>query len=848
MKSTKVLVLLTFLLFCNKILISSESHILDSLKTEIAKSSHDTTKIYLFFCISEIYQDTGINIDSAIFYSKRAIDIANKNKPKEIIIDKIDETDKFFVKYEAKAYYVLGYCFIDEGKFDEATSFFEEAIALCKSIDSKEGIAENYTPLGVIQYAIGNYEGAINYFQKGLDIFIELEDTVKVASSYNNIGIIYRNQGLYDKAMENYMFSLKVYEEAGNKRGEASANLNIGIIHNEQSDYEQALQYYFKARDLFESIGAKRELNRLYNNIGLVYNKLAKELEKEEDEKETKQNEEQKQEYYEKALEYFKNSLSVAREINDKYAIAANYINIGSIYKDLNKFYKALDPLHKAVRLNNELGDNAGQAMVYSNLSDLYYELFNEIKEYDDDKSIKLKEEYIKKAVEYGENSYKIAVEIGSLPTQRSAASSLIDAFMISGNTNKALEFAKIYIKVNQKVYNEERSRVISEMQSKYEAEKKQLEIENLSKENALRVAELAQSEEQRKRQQTILYSFILGFIIIAVFTLIVLRLFVQKKKANILLAKQRDEILEKNAMLGEANEEIRAQKEEIEVQHDMVVKQKEFIEKQKLRTEDSIRYAQRIQNAVLPAQEDIKTLIDDYFVLYQPKDVVSGDFYWATSEGEWSIIVAADCTGHGVPGAFMSMLGISFLNQIINKRGFTNAAQVLQELRELIIKALKQTYDEDSQVDGMDISLLAINKKTLKAHWAGAQNPIWIIRNNSSVRDAKNPIDIIEIIKGDKMPVSLHVRMDNFKNHEIELKKGDRIYLFSDGFADQFGGNEGRKFNSKALKTIIAETSTLPMQQQKEMLEQTLDNWKNPKTGIRYDQIDDVVVFGVKV
>ena len=300
--------------------------------------------------------------------------------------------------------------------------------------------------------------------------------------------------------------------------------------------------------------------------------------------------------------------------------------------------------------------------------------------------------------------------------------------------------------------------------------------------------------------------------------------------------------------MLEEANEEIKSQKEEIELQHDLVVNQKDFIEKQKDRIDDSIRYAQRIQKAVLPTHEYVGSLFDDYFILFKPKDIVSGDFYWAGSKDDWAVVIAADCTGHGVPGAFMSMLGISFLNQIISKKSITDAGAVLNELREAVINALKQDHSMDSQVDGMDISLAVINKKTFKCHWAGAYNPLWIIRSNANSITDSDKSELVEEIKGDRMPIALHFKMREFTNHEIQLNKGDKLYLYSDGFVDQFGGLNNRKFSRKEFKKLVAETSTLPMKQQGLELEKTFRQWKNPNDKLDYEQIDDIVVLGLQV
>jgi serine phosphatase RsbU (regulator of sigma subunit) len=293
---------------------------------------------------------------------------------------------------------------------------------------------------------------------------------------------------------------------------------------------------------------------------------------------------------------------------------------------------------------------------------------------------------------------------------------------------------------------------------------------------------------------------------------------------------------------------EIVEKKEEIEVQRDQIQHQKEEIEHILKDIRSSITYAQRIQSALLPKSEYMASLLDDYFVLFKPKDVVSGDFYWITAVDDWVIAVAADCTGHGVPGAFMSMLGMSFLDQITSKKEFVNTAILVQDLRQAIIMALKQTREEDSQGDGMDLSLIAINQKTLKCHWTGAYNPIWIIRAESIGKPFEEAEEVVEEIRGDKMPVAIHVRLDDFTNHEIQLNKGDKIYMFSDGYVDQFGGPNKRKFNKRVLKKMLAETANLSMNEQHDFLKKTIEDWLNPSEDLVYDQIDDIIVFGIKI
>ena len=302
---------------------------------------------------------------------------------------------------------------------------------------------------------------------------------------------------------------------------------------------------------------------------------------------------------------------------------------------------------------------------------------------------------------------------------------------------------------------------------------------------------------------------------------------------------------------------EIRKQRDEIETQRNTVTKQKEHIEEIHKEVTDSINYAKRIQEAVLPVSTAARSILGEHFILFKPKDIVSGDFYWATRVNEWLIVTVADCTGHGVPGAFMSMLGISFLNEIVRKQEVTQANRVLNELRKEVINALQQKGKTGEQKDGMDISMLVVNTETNECQWAGANNPLYIVSSTqSAVGSRQSAVSIgtedcglktedcglIEI-KGDKMPIAIYERMDEFTNHEIQLQKSDTIYLMSDGYEDQFGGPHNKKFKSKQLKELLLSNCTQPMSEQKEILEKAINEWIG--TG---EQIDDITILGLKV
>lgn len=295
-----------------------------------------------------------------------------------------------------------------------------------------------------------------------------------------------------------------------------------------------------------------------------------------------------------------------------------------------------------------------------------------------------------------------------------------------------------------------------------------------------------------------------------------------------------------------------------VEARTKEVVEQKNHIEHILQDIQASISYAQRIQQALLPARELLKEYFPKHFILFHPRDVVSGDFYWATKVNQWVIVTVADCTGHGVPGAFMSMLGISFLNEIVRRKEVASASMILDLLRKAVIEALKQTGKQNEQKDGMDMSLAAINLETNICMWAGANNPLYIVRNGQPTGDifedncgkcktiAFENNHLIEV-KGDKMPVAIHTIMDNYRNHQVQLEKGDRLFMFTDGFSDQFGGPDYRKFMAKNFKDLIAKSANLPIIQQGLEIDKAFKLWRN-FNGNDYDQIDDVTVMGIEI
>ncbi|MFW5793007.1 MAG: tetratricopeptide repeat protein [Bacteroidota bacterium] len=762
---------------------------LDSLRNELNKTKNEEDICLIYSHIGDIY--TYNNADSAIFYFEKAIEIAEETNYEEGASQAIGN---------------LGIVYHLQGETDIALEYYLEALTLREKLDDKEGLAVSYNNIGIIYQSQGSYALSMEFSEKSLDVNIELGDSIGMARSYNNIGNTYFYRGNYDKCIEYFFKALDIRDKINDLEGAAASYSNIGLVYQNQENYDNAVEYLLKAQEIYEELEDEKGLSVVFNNLGNIHS----------DNKN-----------YDEAIDYHKKSLRIKENIGDSRGISSSYTNIGNVYRDQKKYDKAIAEYMKALNIDKKSGDLQGQAIIYTNIAELYTTLI--------DKSQGLElESNINAAIEYGLKAYNIAIEIGALPVQNNSAEKLQITYKKTGDYKKSLEFAEIYIATKDEMFNEEKTKALAEMQTKYETEKKQQEIEKQQ-------LTIEKQEIDNRRQKNQRNFFIAGSVLMAMMVLVVYNGYRQKKRRNNI-------ITEKNALLIEANEEIHAQKNEIEAQHDMVIKQKEHIEIQKTKIEDSIIYARRIQNAVLPKEQYAENLLGEHFVVFYPKDVVSGDFYWTTNVNEWTVVAVADCTGHGVPGAFMSMLGISFLNEIARKKEVNDPSKVLNALREAVIDALDQKSKKDSQKDGMDMSLIAINNKTNECHWAGAGIPLWILRKNDINKEFPDKTQMIEVIKGNNMTLAISPKMNDFTCHKIDISKGDRVYMFSDGLVDQFGGPQGKKFMSKNLKTILANTANNTINEQHAEIEKALDEWMNPKEGRSYNQIDDITMIGMEL
>ncbi len=660
------------------------------------------------------------------------------------------------------------------------------------------------------------------------------------ALAYKNLGNIYYRQSNYTKAYELYNKSLAVYEKLNDKQGIAIIVRNLGSIYHQQGNYNKALEYFFRSLNARIEIDDKKGIANLYNAIGLVF------LEQVDEDQTSLQGLKQSNEFTNKALEYFDKALEMYKKLEDNVGIAQTYYRISTIYKrkqkqdDIEKLLtiykndtaafksskiflkKALEYSQKFKDLSEKIGDVRLLAEANSSMGDIYLDS----EEYSKalqcfNKSLELyqsinsqaglansyfslgkyysSQKQALKSIPFYTKALQISKEIQVLAIGRNSALSLYQNYKLLGDYKNALNFYETHIELKDSLVNEEKKNEIAklEMNMEFQQQLKQKEMEQ-QKVNF-------ENEEELKRQRLLSYFFIVAFLLMIGLAFVIYRSYKSKQKANLILEEKNEEILQQK-------------------QHIM----------------DSIVYAKRIQDAVLPPEEFISHNFHEHFVLFKPRDIVSGDFYWAAKNNNLSIIAAADSTGHGVPGAFMSMLGISLLNEIVNREEAQNlkANEVLNELRSYIKKSLRQTGKEDEAQDGMDIALCIFDYENYTLQYAGAYNPLLLIRNKEMIQ-----------YKGDRMPIGIYYReKGSFTNHKVNLQKGDQIYIFSDGFIDQFGGNEGEKFLTKRFKNLLLENSDKSMIDQKHLLLEAYENWTNPNEGKEFEQLDDILIIGIKV
>lgn len=625
------------------------------------------------------------------------------------------------------------------------------------------------------------------------------------------IPVVQNDVGLSELHKENYLDALRWFEKAlqgflqfNNERSVLMTLNNIGACYSELQQPVKALPYLINAQEYAEALNHQDVLMLAELNLGNVYGDLGQ---------------------TELSIDFSRRSRSRISKEQDPYYYALLTYNIGNaILKKEKSSLEALEMLNESFNVSHQYNFYNLEFMAVNNLISFFINsehqnldsakiwlktndslmlvhtsttsaIFSEISWADYERT----SGKLNKSLDHLKNAEKLLDQVDEEQVKINLFYELSKTYRQMGRFKEALHYYDLASTHEKNIYNEKNSMIFADLKTNHELEKKDQQI-------ALNRKDLAIKNEQIKSDESRIQFFIMGTVLLLLLLVFIIYFLLQKNKNNRLLKTQNNLIEEQRSAL----------------EH----KQNEII--------DSINYASRIQSAIIPKSETLKKQLKKGFVLYLPKDVVSGDFYWTEELNDNEVLVAvADCTGHGVPGAMVSIVCNNALNRAVREFKLVKTGEILDKTRELVIEEFAQ--NDGSVKDGMDISLSKINFETNTIQWSGANNPFWMVKKSA-------PDEILEI-KADKQPIGQFQHATNFTTHEVSLQKGDRFFLFSDGYADQFGGEKGKKMKNKNLKTFILENNTVEIEAFTSLLEDFFNGWKGS-----FEQLDDVCIIGIEL
>ncbi|MBA3971953.1 MAG: tetratricopeptide repeat protein [Bacteroidetes bacterium] len=680
---------------------------------------------------------------------------------------------------------------------DQALNYARQALSIAKETNNKKDEAKALNNIGLAFFYKSEYDRSISYYNSSLTIAMANSDSAAISLAYNQIGNTYKSLDNFPRSIEYHKKALAIRLGTTDTISMAQSYLNLGNSYVKNSQYELALKNFLVALDLLAFRPEAIEKSSSMNGIGNVY---------------------LYQKNYKKALSYYIQGYNFSIRNDDPRGINTFSMNVGNAYRFLKNYDSASYYLHQAVDLTEKSKNKGKMGEVYIAISSFY----EEIGRYD-------------KAIEFSKKANDVYTEIGFTGPLAQARLALAQQFLKSGNKETGARYLKeglaiadsvkdkqillsVYqciaqcynllgnnlsafkymektMAVQDSLYTTNSIEAISQMQSTFDIKSKENEIELLNKEKQI-------SEFQISRQKTIISSLIGSAFLFTLLVFFIYRGYKKTKNANLALSHAYEQINEKNKNIS-----------------------------------DSILYAKNIQNALLKLPSSFEKLMkENYFILYKPKDVVSGDFYWIEEYNNMILVAAADCTGHGVPGSLMSMLGIEKLKQAVREKGLTDPGDILSFVNRSFKETLSASGTETALRDGMDIALCCIESATDIIRFSGANRPLWLIEDNDNQRTLKE-------IKPTKAAIGGFTdEKQVFEKHDVLVNKGSTVYLFTDGFSDQFGGDHNKKFNLKRLREMIPSISHLTMKEQKEALEKAFNKWKGD-----YEQVDDVLIIGLR-
>ncbi|MBK7130490.1 MAG: tetratricopeptide repeat protein [Crocinitomicaceae bacterium] len=664
--------------------------------------------------------------------------------------------------------------------------------------------------LTYVQQIKHGYAESAPLIHEGISVSKKTHNHFFLQRFYHAAGIMYWQIGNSDSAIVDFQKALSYALYLKDTLSIGNANLGLANVYKNTGDYAKSVNHALESERYFNLAHDTTGAARSYNTLGLIF---------------------RQQKDADKAKFYYVQGLNLVRSMHDTVLESGFLSNIGVLYHEL-EYYDSAWIYHKsALNLRMAIGDRKAMAISYGNIgslflmqnnldSALYYtnlalaEFSNVnyqmgmMEAYAALGDIWQKKDNHRNAILMFKKAEELANSGNFKPTLVSIARNMATSYQAIGDYRQAYQYLENFIAWRDSIFSDEETKKVQKLEIEFTYKKQQLEdsLKNAERER-IAAYEMQKERDKNSAQQTKFRLFAVGGLAVLILILIIV----------IILSKSNRRQRQLNKIIAE---------------------QKTMVEEKNKEITDSINYARRIQEAILPPAQLIEKYLPDHFVLYLPKDIVAGDFYWLNADDNDVLIAAADCTGHGVPGAMVSVVCSNALNRAVKELKLKNPATILNKVRELVIETFEKSQHDVN--DGMDIALVRIkkNEPTIKLEYAGANNPMWIYRAKEK--------SLIEI-KPNNQPVGNFTKQTPFTSHEIELNKGDQVYIFTDGYADQFGGQDinrgGKKFKSANLFKLIQSIANSDMSYQKKTLHDTFIQWKG-----ELEQLDDICIIGLKL
>lgn len=671
---------------------------------------------------------------------------------------------------------ILSLLTLSSFSFNPGASQTADSLVLIQNIQGDTNTLENLLSKS---WSLRNSspEKSLEYGLKAIDIATITNDYENLAKAHSFVGVAYRVMGNYSKSIDHYYTGLEIANQYGIVDQQGFAYLNLANLYIYQEYYTSAIENIKKAEEIALSIDHKNMLGYVYLYYGRAY-LIKTELSE--------------------ALNYFNKAISIRKELGEIPEQAVCYKYIGDIYHEMKLFSTAIENYDKSLETVNQSSDKSLLASILVKKSMIY-----------------LQNKDYSKASKFAIQSLEIANQIGASLVVRDASNVLGIISIETKNFEAASKHLLNVISYNDTLFGQQLSEKIFFLEYQLERQQKENQIDLLNKDNTIKELEI-------KRVRNFNFTLLAILFLIAVLFFSALYSLRERRKRNKLLEKQ--------------NQEIIGQQDKIEQKNKHLQEAYSVIEGYIGKITDSIRYAKKIQEAILPNLSKVEPYFSDSFCYYLPKDFVSGDFYWVLERENTIYVAVADCTGHGVPGAFMSIIGMDLLSQAVNQLNIRRPSEIIDFINVELRKKLRKDSEKEELIlkDSMDIAIFSKSANNNFVDYSGALIPLTIIRDNK----------IIEF-KPDFTSIGISSKLFNkpFKEQRIDVQQGDWIYLYTDGYMDQFGGLSGKKLMRKKFFSSLLKINQLNGINQKAELQRVLYDWKG-----NIEQIDDVLVLGLKV